>query len=297
MITLKTKRLRVEISEPGECPNDGFRFDRAGFISEVVLDGAKHFCANEPQNLPHPSTGGRGLCSEIKPEVEAVCRDKEKYLKFGVGLISCRTDAPYCFFEKYENVEEFPVICSFTEMQACFEVQPILCDGYGLREHKKISVSENVLLVEYCFENVGEKVLKLEEYCHNFLSIDGMAISPDYQLELPCMRDFGNEEILSVCGKECNLVGKGHGLTFKRAELAVSLADVDTTDIRQTAPFCWKLRHVGAKSWVEGEESFVPSRVTVWATDHIVSPEFIHAFTLAPGEKRVWSRKMVFDSE
>ena len=59
MLTLQNDRLRVEIAEPGEAPNTGFRFDRAGFIADVVLDGAHSFCTSEPLNLIHPSSGGR----------------------------------------------------------------------------------------------------------------------------------------------------------------------------------------------------------------------------------------------
>ncbi|MGQ7408281.1 hypothetical protein [Streptococcus suis] len=61
MIYLTNHRLRVEIAEPGERPNDTFRFDRAGFISNVILDGDTHFCANEPMNLRHLSSG-RTVC-------------------------------------------------------------------------------------------------------------------------------------------------------------------------------------------------------------------------------------------
>ncbi|MGT2910485.1 hypothetical protein ACVR1I_02080 [Streptococcus cameli] len=53
MILLSNERLRVEIAEPGERPNDTLRFDRAGFISDVTLDGDTHFGANEPMNLRH----------------------------------------------------------------------------------------------------------------------------------------------------------------------------------------------------------------------------------------------------
>ncbi len=40
----------------GEDRRPGVRFDRAGFITEVAHE--RPFCANEPKNLAHPSTGG-----------------------------------------------------------------------------------------------------------------------------------------------------------------------------------------------------------------------------------------------
>ena len=66
MFTLESSRLRLEIAEPGERPNTGFRFDRAGFIADVILDGGMHFGAAEPRNLIHPCSGGRGFCSEYR---------------------------------------------------------------------------------------------------------------------------------------------------------------------------------------------------------------------------------------
>ena len=63
-IILNSKRLKVEITEPGIVPNTTARFDRAGFISQVTLDNKYDFCTKEPDNLSHPCSGGVGLCNE-----------------------------------------------------------------------------------------------------------------------------------------------------------------------------------------------------------------------------------------
>lgn len=103
MILLENDRLRVEISEPGDNPNQTVRFDRAGFISDVTLDGAYHFGANEPSNLAHPSTGGRGFCCEYKANYSGEVEDGEYFPKLGVGLI--RREGPYKFFGKYKDIQ------------------------------------------------------------------------------------------------------------------------------------------------------------------------------------------------
>ncbi len=294
MITIKSDCLRVEIAEPGEHPNDGVRFDRAGFVTEVVLNNERHFCANEPKNLSHPSTGGRGFCSEFMMDLSSQATAGEKYPKFGVGLITKPDDRPYQFFGKYD-VEYFPVKISAGDREVLFDTQPLPCMGYALSARKRVSVSGNALFMEHTLENVGEKSVDIKEYCHNFISIDGMAISPDYRIDLPNLRDFGSEQLKGAGSyTHCNLIGSGRGITFKQAELPVSMADIDLTGMKPEPPFRWKIEHKGAKAYVEGEDSYVPCGMVVWTTDHIISPENFNRITLAPGDKAQWNRRLTF---
>lgn len=295
MIVLRNTHLRVEIAEPGEHPNDGVRFDRAGFITEVVLNNERHFCANEPKNLSHPSTGGRGLCCEMMLDLSSEAKVGEQYPKFGVGLIRKESDEPYVFFGNYQ-IDYFPVNVACTETEAEFRTEPLPCMGYALRQWKKISVDGCRVITQWKLENVGEKPVALEEYCHNFLSIDGMAISPDYVLDIPGLEDQGNEpKLYRGTGHELNLIGDGCGFTFARAEPTVF--EYPAKVAVQSAPFGWKLSHKGAKAYVEGEESYAPVRVNVWGTDHLISPEFIQHLALKPGETAQWSRTMTFVDE
>ena len=87
----------------------------------------------------------------------------------------------------------------------------------------------------------------------------------------------------------------GHGFTFAKAEPTVF--EYPAQVAAQRAPFVWKLSHKGAKAYVEGEESYVPVRVNVWGTDHLISPEFIQHIELAPGETAAWTRKLTFVDE
>lgn len=295
MIVLKNECLRVEIAEPGEHPNDGVRFDRAGFITEVVLNNERHFCANEPKNLAHPSTGGRGLCCEMMLDLSGEAKVGEQYPKFGVGLIRKENDEPYVFFGKYQ-IEHFPVEYRVADNVAEFKTATIPCMGYALSQWKKISVQGNCLTVEYTLKNVGKKTVVLEEYCHNFLSIDGMAISPDYVLDIPGLKHQGTEpKQYRGNGHELNLIGNGCGFTFAKADPSVFEYPAQVES--QSAPFVWKLLHKGAKAYVKGEESYVPVRVNVWGTDHLISPEFIQRLELAPGETAAWTRKLTFVDE
>ena len=295
MFILKTKRLRAEISEPGECPNNNVRFDRAGFISDITLDGAIHFCANEPKNLAHPSTGGRGLCCGYRYDFSAEAGTNEYFPKLGIGLIRKKGDEPYVFYGKYDDIQYFPVTFSHDETSAVFDIEPIECMGYAVREHKKISVDDNTLTMEVTMVNVGEKPIRTDEYCHNFFSIDGMAISPDYHLDLPMLKGIGVRDIPNIYPTDCNFHADGTGIEVLRTEVATSLSKVPLDGLEEKTPFVWTLSNKGAKAKVTCEEGFVPCGITLWETDHIFSPEVFHVIDITPGESTTWTRKYIFE--
>lgn len=298
MILLTNNRLRVEISEPGERPNDTFRFDRAGFISDVTLDGDTHFGANEPMNLRHLSSGGRGLCCEFSGDFSAGAAIGDYFPKLGVGLIKQDSELGYQFAHKYEDVVPYPVRYSHTETSAEFVTEAVTCLGIAAEVKKTIRIEDNVLILDATITNCGEKTIETEEYCHNFLSIDGMAISPDYRLELPDMYDLGHERLEGWGGYDHNnFIADGKAIRFDKCETDVSLSILSTEGIAEQETFTWKLLHKGAKASVTGIDSVKPTGLLLWATDHIVSPEIIQTITIAPGESYSWSRRWVFEAE
>lgn len=298
MIYLTNDRLRVEISEPGERPNDTQRFDRAGYISNVVLDGDTHFGANEPMNLRHPSSGGRGLCCEFSADFSQGVGIGEAFPKLGVGLITQDSELGYQFAHTYDKVEPYPVSYTHTDTTAEFSTAALPCRGIAATVRKKISIEGNMLILEGEITNVGEQVIETEEYCHNFLSIDGMAISPDYRLELPDMPDLGTERLEGWGGYDHNnFIADGRAIRFEKCETDVSLSLLSTDGIAEQETFTWKLLHQGAKASVTGIDSVKPTNLLLWATDHIVSPEIIQTIRIAPGESHQWTRRWVFEAE
>ena len=171
MIVLDNGTLRVEMCTPGEHPSDGVRFDRAGFITEVVLNNEMHFCANENKNNGHPTTYGRGLCCEYQWNGGSEAKVGERYPKLGVGLILKEDEEPYKFFGTYD-VEPFPVTWEETGSSVIFNTGAVPCLGYAAEEKKTVSIDGNVLTIEWELKNVGEKTIKTGEYCHNFINVD-----------------------------------------------------------------------------------------------------------------------------
>ena len=166
-----------------------------------------------------------------------------------------------------------------------------------MKEQRKISVSGNTLTVEVRLQNVGEKAFSTREYCHNFFSIDGMAVSADYYLELPNLKELGVRDIPNLYPNPCNFHADGSGIELLRDERATSLAKLPIDGMDERLPFCWKLSHKGAKAFVEGEDHIRVSGVTLWEVDHIFSPEIFQTLTLKPGETAEWKRVLRFVSE
>ena len=297
MLTLQNDRLRVEIAEPGEAPNTGFRFDRAGFIADVVLDGAHSFCTSEPLNLIHPSSGGRGLCCEYQCDLSGEVADGEYYPKFGVGLI--RKDGAYVFHRQYADVREFPVRIETEDNGITFTTEPVECLGYALRAVKKISLDGTKIMLEGQIENAGEKELTIREYCHNFLSPGGMAISPDYQFLFPTAGILAGEraELKNNYPGPVNFEFTRDGVQIRRCETAVSLSDIPVEHIASQNPFCYTLLHKSTGLSVHGEDQIDVSGITLWETDHVFSPEIFQTISLSATEKAAWSRSWTFVRE
>ncbi|MCC8102084.1 MAG: hypothetical protein LIP11_07425 [Clostridiales bacterium] len=296
MFTIGSDRLRVEIAEPGEAPNNKSRFDRAGFISDVVLDGAMHFAASEPRNLAHPCSGGRGFCNEFRFDPSAEAQIGEFFPKFGIGLIRKEEDNKYIFHKTYKEIQEFPVNFTHTEQEAVFTTEPILCLGYAIRTVKTISVRDNQMTMVTVTENVGEKGIVMNEFCHNFISIDGMAVGSDYELSLPQCPDLGYDRLNNRRGFSGAMRGAGKGITFCEFTAIDTDFAIQGEDMEQVVPFTWRLSHRGARAYVDGADYFIPKFIAIWGVDHMVSPEVVHEFALAPGESHEWKRTWTFDT-
>lgn len=295
---LRTDRLRVTVAAPGVAPNVTTRFDRAGFITSVLLDGAHEFCTREPDGLWHPCTGGMGLCSEFQcaaPADEAA--EGEKFAKFGVGLLTQTADKGYVFHTKYE-CEPFGVTAEqLSEREVVFDTAALPCGGYALRQRKTLRLEGAALTVAYEVENVGEKAVTFTEYCHNFVTIDRLPLGPGYRLEFPTVRDLTGRT--STTG-ESTLLGEGRAFSFTGAVPAAEMSGIEREDFeagavfREGYPFGWKLSHSESPAWMSEATDFLPANVPLWFIDHMVSPEVMMAATVEPGAKLCWTRVYEF---
>lgn len=289
MFTLRSDRLAVSLCEPGETPNTTLRFDRAGFITQVTLDGRHSFCTVEPDKPELPRTGGRGICSEIKADTISDARVGAYFHKFGVGLLVKPDGEPYNFRKRYACVP-YQTDARQSGAGAFYKTDTPLCCGYALREEKTVRVEDNLLVIDYRFQNTGEKPLELGEYCHNFINIDDFPVGPEYYLEMPVADQTGKKPERGGG----SLKGQGNGFTFGGFFDEGTSLHVELSDIAE-GNFWWELRHTDSAARIREEDSFFPGRVLIWAIGRNISPEIYHVFRLESGEEIRYRRTFRFD--
>ena len=196
-----------------------------------------------------------------------------------------------------------------------FVVGPVACRGYAARLTKHVGVRADELEIGYLLENTGEKAIRTQEYCHNFVGIDAQPIGPDYRLRFPyalafedqremmkasipaALRELPEDElnrriqaylessraVLNIAGQDFSL----HAIPDK--DFYCRLAGAFATDLPQ-----WELAHLPSGVWMREYDDFAPSRVAVWGTSHVISPEIFIDIDLQPGQQMSWKRRYQF---
>lgn len=288
---ISSDRLVVEIAEPGVFPANTSRFDWCGFITSVKLDGRYEFCASEPTNLVHPSTGGVGLCNEyLCPSLCNEVQPGEKFVKFGIGLFTRPDWKDYCFYHKYD-ITPFKTKWEIGRNSAIFYTEPDHSKQDSLKQIKKIMVSGQELSMEVEIENTGHREIAMEEFCHNFLSIDGLKIGPSYRLDIPYL---DRTDTLTAG----TLYGQDGSFSFTGYNEKAALLQIGGEHIKKgQEEYAWTLSHEESAASIKCIDGFCPAHLDIWTIDHIISVETFYPIELRPGEKVNWRRKWIFNQE
>lgn len=285
---LKNELLTVDIADPGEYR--GTRFDWSGFITGVRFAGHT-FCVPESL-IPGQGTGGKGLCSEFGI-AQAIGYDEAesggKFPKFGVGLLTRPDEAPYQFFRDYE-AEPFPIqIHQRDPRSIVFTVLPQACNGYAVQLVKTVSIDHDRLIVSVEMDNVGTRMVRTDEYCHNFFGIDGEPVGPDYVLRFPFALSPWSDDPGTLNG----LAFSGNEVTWERQpekEFYFRLPEFDGAE----QPWLWELLNRPSGLGVRERSKLRVAAAAVWGKEHVVSPEMFVEVKLAPGERKTWTRVYEF---
>jgi len=266
---LQSDRLAVTVSHPGTNYR-GSRFDWTGFILQVVLDGRHAFCVEESDD--DTGSGGIGLCNEFGILTAVgynTAKNGEQFIKPGIGLLTRTNEEPYAFFRPYP-VEPFPISTVATHNEICFTIDPVPHHGYAMQLLKKLKVAGNNLSIVYMFENVGQHKVLLDEYCHNFIAINGIGPCKDIMLKLPA-------DLLPE--KRCcdpMMITDGGRVTWsiqpQRAfQIALSQHEVAAANLN-IEDCWWEMTHLPTGVTVREQTDFVWSRFVLFGTNRLVSP-------------------------
>jgi hypothetical protein len=282
LLTIKSDRLAVAIAAPGSLYR-GSRFDWSSFVTQVVLDASHTFCGTEN---PSAGKGGMGLCCEFglgKPIGYNEALPGGQFVKPGVGLLTRPARKSYTFWTDYP-VEPFAMLREDTLNAIAFTSEPRPCNGYALRLTRRLAVTQNHLDMHVVLQNTGEKPIATDEYCHNFITIDGHGTGPD--LSLVTGFDFAHSEATGLVRTEGNVT--------RCAGVPATPFYALGSDVRREQGVYWVLKHVPSGVGLAESGSFALDRFAFWGCDHVVSPEAYVAIQLAPGQTQHWQRRFTF---
>lgn len=295
MYTLKNERLTVTIAEPNkECTT--CRFDRAGFVTGVKLDEKYDFLAQEDMKDGSASSGGMGFCSEQRFDpMSAEVKVGEKFPKLGVGILTKTEDKPYFFMNTYP-CEDYTVAVKEYDDCILFTTAPKEINGYAMSQIKQVAIKGNTLTITTSIRNMGTKDLIIDEYCHNFMTLNHKKVNKDYRLEIPCV-EIPEGEIRT---NDAATYFHSDGKSLSKAEESFVFALYAFTE-EQMKPvkgsYGWTLTDTTNGLTVAEADDFKVAGVTVWSVGDAISPEMFYAATVKPGEEVKWSRTYTFDKK
>ncbi len=287
--TLRNKNLEVKIDHPLHNYQSS-RFDWTGKITEVKFLGKPTTITEKPDG-ENENIYGKGLYNEFSMDTALGFADAEIgdwFHKIGIGLL--KKDSPeYEFFREYEiQPAEFTVLIEVDRL--IIECTSDDVNGFAYILRKEIVLNEDRLILNYTLENNGLKEIEVEEYVHNFMSINHALVNSDYELKFPfqIVRDAsGNtvnpDDILQFDSTNTRFLNSTDNQFF-----ASYLNGNDTVESQ------WELINQSQNIGVRESTSFQTKKVNLWGWKHVISPELFHHFKIKTGETEKWSRTYSF---
>lgn len=287
-IKLENELLRLDIQTPGN-PYRGSRFDWTGQIVQVTYMNKHTFCTAELINGQLINEKGRGLYNEFgidQPVGYDDCPIGGKFPKIGVGLLIKESNEPYNFFHNYKIQKySFPYSVEKNRVQFFCESE-VNRHEYSFQLEKQIQLSHNSFTINYTLRNKGSKVIRTNEYVHNFLSINNKNISCDYRLSFPFKI---NRQQFNQLVDPYNILNiNDESLTWNSVPTAPFFIDGLNGD--SIGKGGWSLINLKEKVGMKEIISPTAAKTNLWGNTHVVSPELFVNIVISPGSEYSWFR-------
>lgn len=303
MNTIRNERLEVTFRyDPQTLFSE--RFEAAGVVEQVCLDGTWRFCEPEQRIAGRVTCSGTGLCGEyVWDELAGEAAPGEQFPKLGVGLLTQRPEGgPYNMWRHYET-RPFPLSARFEADRAVFVQEPLPCLGVAARITKTVGLNGTCLYTETALENLGSRPLQLREYQHNFVSLNGEPVGPGYRLTLPM--DGEIEQIADAAYDVRDFRLRRSGFMRADGDSIVWNKPMDghgwhkvTTEasLHPERGAYWKLTHDRLPLSVCEELSFAPQELVLWGVEHCICTELYIPIEVQPGQTFRWKRQWRFEA-
>jgi len=285
-LQLKSKNLKVEISQPGHIYSEQ-RFDWLGIVVQVCLNGNHTFCAYE-NNIPTLGTGGIGLCNcviQVEKSNYDITPVGGKYFSIGVGEITRPDDGPYLFNRRDMEIKPFPTKITQSENEIVFEQESSECNGFKYQLKRTLTVENNTLSICSYLKNTGGKPINTAEYNHNFICIDGNTINADYLLDLPYTP--------AIDGGENDFDVMKNALSLKKERENDEFFCM-VNGIEYSGEHFWQLTHKPSCVSIRETNDFPVNKFGIWGRSHTFCPETYAEINLEPGQDMEWKRRYEF---
>ena len=273
--------IRAKILYPVNAKYTGTRFCHSGFITDIWYKGVK-FSEYERAQGGNPTTEGSGMCAAYEPfHMEEQPADGRWYLMPGVG--------PVLAGDPKHAYQGMQVDFWFDDCRAEFETQSPDVDGYSYYEKRQIYLEDEEIVEKVLMRNTGSKKLKGSEYNHNFLSLGGRDISPDYQLKVYCVQPPEGMQAKEMIYKD------GVFTYTDYPTRSCFFKTFDTVPVAgKNGGLAWEMKSVETGISCYEKIDFDPVRVQVWNDYYCMCCEVFAPIDLEPGEETSWDRRWGF---
>jgi len=276
--------IKVRILYPNGVKYDRTRWCHAGFIQDVWYNGIRFSEYERNRHGEQLTSEGSGLCCQFAPIApgEAVPGKLTLLPSVGAGIYQTPTAAQ----DRLDIKERLDTKVSYTRACAVFETQTPTVDGFSYFEKREIRLCGSEIVEKVTFTNTGEREIHTQEMCHNFLSLAGAEISPDYMLEV------FTADVPEGFQSNAMIYENGH-FSFSRYPERTCYFDT-SANIKTCKDYAWIMKSKKSKVYCYGKIDFTPSRVSVWSDYYTLCPEMFVSVDPAPGETTSWQRTWGF---
>lgn len=282
---LKNKNLEIKI----DAPLANYNFSRFDWTGKIVSVKYKDIPVSTAEKLKdeNENQSGKGFYNEFGIEAAIGYDETDEgnwFQKIGVGLLK-KEQGDYFFGKSYEiQPAEFQVTVNPDKIKTTCNSQNI--NGYSYLLTKEIKLLENGFVIHYKLKNTGNKTIETNEYCHNFVAIDNELIGSNYILKFPFQIDperfdatVNPERKVEIGSNEFSFNGTPSE-PFYFSKLSGG----------QNVVASWEIINKKTRIGIRETGSFKTSKVKLWGTTHVISPELFFEINVKPGKDLEWSR-------
>jgi hypothetical protein len=291
--TIASEQLRLTLYLPDAEHGyyRGARFDWAGMIAKAEWNGHALFADWKTPHRPDDPEGGIGPCEEFGMTSPLGYDDASvggTFVKIGVGELRKAKNEPYRFNERYQVVRPGAWTVDRTAKSITFTQELSHPAGWGYRYTKTIAVADELatFVIRRTLVNTGSKAIETDQYNHNFFSVNGDPIGPNYQLR------FGFSATLAPGADLRDAAKLDAGVWTFPQPLTKGTAFATLVGYRATAAdHAFTLEHTPSDLALRVTGDKPLSKFNVWCIGTAACPEPYVEIKLAPKQECRWTSR------